>query len=227
MPSVGHDPSQTSAHLSSRHALGHRLAQENSSASGPLKTPEISVYRGLLALASRPAYGVTLALAGTVAHSWHARGMRYLPIFGLDAETSYRLLSSHFPGIGRMMGVAWGELTSPPVFEEAYLLGDLVDMLDQHRTVVDEDSTWLAHAVATSCVGHDELWRAMNLSSANVLRDLLLDFFTVFAARNRSDMSWKRFFIQVLVERAERRMQRAPSSGPVPDYARCIGIERA
>jgi nitrogen fixation protein NifQ len=176
-----------------------------------------------MALAARPAYGVTLALAGTIAHSWHMRGVSQLPLFGLDAETTYRLLSSHFPGIGRMMGVAWGELSQPAVFEEAYALTDLVDMLDQHRTVVDEDSTWLAHAVATSCLGSEELWRDMNLQSGAVLQDLLNDFFTIFAVRNRGDMPWKNFFQQELAARAERRLRRASGCGVSPDYTHCFG----
>jgi nitrogen fixation protein NifQ len=166
----------------------------------------------LIALAARPGYGITLALAGTVAHSWHLRGVRQLPIFGLDADATYRLLSSHFPGIGRMMGVAWGELSAPHVFQEAFALTDLIDMLDQYRTVVDEDSTWLAHALATSCLGDGELWRDMNLPSAAVLQDLMHDFFTCLAVRNRGDVSWKRFFMQELAARAERRLQRFPQS---------------
>lgn len=157
-----------------------------------------------MALASRPGYGVTLALAGVIAHSWHVRGVRYFPLFGLDAETTYRLLSAHFPGIGRLMAGVWGRLVLPEQFEEAYALADVVELLDQYRTVLDEDSTWLAHALATACLSSDELWRDMNLSSASVLHDLFHDFFTVFAARNRSDMSWKKFLQCELSERDAR-----------------------
>jgi len=223
MPSIGHDPSQATGQALSRQSLRHRSTPLTTPFASLGKTPEGSVHKGLMALAARPAYGVTLALAGTITHSWHVRGVRYLPLFGLDAETTYRLLSSHFPGIGRMMGVAWGELRLPRVFQEAYALTDLVDMLDQHRTVVDEDSTWLAHAVATSCLGEEALWRDMNLPSATVLHDLLHDFFTILAARNRSDMAWKDFFLQELTQRAERRMLRLSASPAAPDYASCFG----
>ncbi|HSD39391.1 MAG TPA: nitrogen fixation protein NifQ [Rhodocyclaceae bacterium] len=220
MPSVGHNPLQTTGQSSSRRAHSAHLVP---SLVGLAKTPESSVNKGLMALAARPAYGVTLALAGTITHSWHVRGMRYLPLFGLDAEATHRLLSSHFPGIDRMMGVAWDDLLLPHVFEEACALTDLVELLDRNRTVLDEDSTWLAHAIATSCLGEQALWRDMNLPAAIVLQDLLHDFFTTLAARNRTDMSWKDFFLQELTQRAERRLYRSSASATIPDYARCFG----
>ncbi|MDB5815451.1 MAG: nifQ family protein [Rhodocyclales bacterium] len=216
MPSMGHNPShnppRSPAHAASHSSMRARSGQEFPS---PAKTAENSVHKALMALASRPGYGVTQALAGTIAHSWQVRGVRYFPLFGLNAETTYRLLSTHFPGIGRMMGVAWGELTQPAAFEEAGALNGLVAMLDQHRTVVDEDGTWLAHAVATSCLGEEELWRDMNLPSVTVLHDLLHDFFTILAVRNRSDMPWKKFLQKELAERAERCIRRVGGG----DYA--------
>jgi nitrogen fixation protein NifQ len=224
MPSIGQNSSRTPAHPSALStSLRLRALQEISRPTGAAKAAESSVHKALLALAARPAYGVTLALAGTIAHSWHERGVRHLPLFGLDAETTYRLLSSHFPGIGRMMGVAWGELAQPDVFDEAHALTDLVEMLDQHRTVVDEDSTWLAHAVATSCLGGEELWHDMNLPSDVVAQDLLYDFFTVLAVRNRGNLSWKKFLRQELDARAERRLHHLPGGYDRPDYSRCFG----
>ncbi|MDB5799829.1 MAG: nifQ family protein [Rhodocyclales bacterium] len=223
MPSVSQNPSQNSVRPSSHPSVRTRSGADFQPLGNSSRTAESSVHKALMALASRPRYGVTLALAGTIAHSWQTRGMRYLPLFGMDVETSYRLLSTHFPGIDRIMGAAWGELVQPDVFEEAFALADLVEMLDHHRTVVDEDSTWLAHAVATSCLGSDELWRDMNLPSAIVLRDLLHDFFTILAVRNRSDMPWKKFFQNELAERAERRLRRAAGCGSVADYASCFG----
>lgn len=220
MPSIDHRPSQRSVR-SAPYSLPYTSALTRSLPSP--KTVESTVYKALIALASRPAYGVTLALAGTLSHSWQSRGVRALPIFGLDAETTYSVLSGHFPGIGRMISTPWDELATPAMFEEAWALSDLVEMLVQHRTVLDEDSTWLAHAVATSCLGSDELWRDMNLQSATVLHDLLHDFFTVFAARNRNALPWKKFFLLELSDRAERRVLRMPSSAPVPEYARCFG----
>ena len=170
MPSIGHNPTQhqgrSSSSSSSHHARHSRLAPDFQPLSNSARSAEASVrHKALMALASRPRCGVTLALAGAIAHSWQVRGMWYLPLFGLEAETTCRVLSCHFPGIDRMMGAAWGELQQPEVFTQTQALTDLVEMLDQHRTVVDEDSTWLARAVTTSCLGDDELWRDMNLPS--------------------------------------------------------------
>ncbi len=227
MPSISHNPTQNSSRsspsASSHPSIRARSTPDFQSLSNSARTAEGSVHKALMALASRPRYGVTLALAGTIAHSWQTRGMWQLPLFGLDAETTYRLLSSHFPGIGRMMGVAWGELTQPDAFKEASALTDLVEMLDQHRTVVDEDGTWLAHAITTSCLGDDELWCDMNLPSDAVLHDLIHDFFTILAVRNRGAMSWKKFFQKELAERAERRLRRSPGCAATADYARCFG----
>lgn len=179
----------------------------------------------LLARATRPAYGVSIALAGVLAGSWARRGFGYLPLFGLDAGQTRALLATHFAGAELHLPCAWDSLASPQEFEDALELSDLVDMLVEHRTVEDEDSTWLAHAMATACLGEDHLWQDMNLPSRQVLSDLFYGFFNGIAVRNRQDMKWKKFLYKQLCERAEIRICKAPSCGVCADYKLCFGSE--
>lgn len=192
----------------------------------PHKTRSADVLRdALLVRAVRPAYGVSIALAGVLAVSWAERGFGYLPLYGLDMLQTRRLLATHFPGAELHLPCAWDALGSPAAFEEALELSDLVDMLVEHRTVEDEDSTWLAHAIATACLGEDHLWQDMNLPSRLVLSDLLYGFFNGIAVRNRQDMKWKKFLYKQLCERAEIRICKAPSCGVCVDYKLCFGSE--
>lgn len=179
----------------------------------------------LLARAARPAYGVSIALAGVLAASWIRRGYGYLPLFGLDAASTRRALGAHFPGAELHLPCAWDLLAAPREFEEALELGDLVAMLNEHRTVDDEDGALLAHAIATACLGENHLWQDMNLPSRQVLSDLFYGFFNGLAVRNRADMKWKRFLYKQLCERAEIRICKSPSCGECVDYKTCFGSE--
>jgi len=182
-------------------------------------------YERLMSLAPRPEYGVTLALAGVMSASWRRFGLHCQPLYGFSAANTRRLLAEHFPGAAEMFAIDWRNFTTPDAFTEAIEMEDLVQMLVDHRTVQDEDSIWLAHALATGCLGSDHLWQDMNLPSRKVLSDLLHGFFTSLAARNRKDMKWKKFLYLQLCERAEIRVCKSPSCGVCVDYSVCFGPE--
>jgi len=177
----------------------------------------------LIAAAARPDAVVSIALAGVHAARWRQRGMDFLPLYGLDAAATRHLVASLFPGVESML--PRGPLAVPHEFDAALELGDLLDMLLEHRTVADDDSRWLAYAVTTSCVGADHLWQDMNLPSRAVLSQLLHGAFTSLAARNVRDMKWKKFFYLCLCERAQIRVCKAPSCGACDDYTFCFGPE--
>ncbi|GAA5171878.1 nitrogen fixation protein NifQ [Viridibacterium curvum] len=179
----------------------------------------------LLRLAPRPAYGVSIALAGVAAGSWVTRGLHCLPFFGLDAAQTRELLETHFPGCTQALSLSWQSLASPSAFDDALELEDIVTLLVDYRTVADDDSRHLAHAIATACVGEDHLWQDMHLPSRRILSELLHGFFTTLAARNRQDMKWKKFLYLQLCERAEIRVCKAPSCGVCTDYQVCFGPE--
>jgi nitrogen fixation protein NifQ len=203
---------------------GHAAANAES-VTGSVRERAASMRDALLALAPRPAYGVTLALAGVVAQSWVERGPHYLPLYGLDADQTGLLLESHFPGCSDALLDSWQSLTEHETFAEAIELEDLVKLLVDHRTVEDEDSRALAHAMATACTGNDHLWQDMNLPARKVLSDLLNGFFTSLAVRNRLDMKWKKFLYLQLCEREEIRVCKSPSCGVCTDYQVCYGSE--
>jgi len=179
----------------------------------------------LLGMAPRPDFGVTLALAGVVARSWTENGPQFLPLFGLDADTTRDVLENHFPGCSSVLTHSWESLSEAPAFAEAIELEDLVTLLVDYRIVPDDDSRWLAHAIATACLGSDHLWQDMNLRSRGVLSELLHGFFTALAVRNRQDMKWKKFLYLQLCERAEIRVCKSPSCGACTDYTVCFGSE--
>lgn len=152
----------------------------------------------LLALARRPAYGVSLALAGVAARSWELRGQHRLPFYGLDAKTTHEVFEDHFPGSSALAAGNWNMLEQPAEFRVSADLSVLISLLQDARTVEDEDSKWLAHAVATACLGKEALWSEMNLPSPGLLRELMHGFFTSVAVRNRNDEEWKPFLMRCI-----------------------------
>lgn len=165
---------------------------------------------------------VTQALAGVIGRSWQQRGLQCQPLYGLDTPTTRRLLARHFPG-GEWLPAL--RLDTPGEFAEAIEMDDVVTLLCDHRTQPDEDNAWLAHAVATACIGADHLWQDMDLPARKMLTELMHGHFTTLAARNTQDMKWKKFLYLQLCERAEIRVCKAPSCGVCTDYKVCFGPE--
>lgn len=194
-------------------------------AEDPLAASASAMRDAILSVARRPSYGVSIALAGVVSRSWQVRGPQYLPLYGLDALATRNLLEEHFPGLGAALGEAWADLVEPATFADAIELEDMVALLLEHRTVADEDSRWLAHAIATACLSSDHLWQDMNLPSRGVLTQLLNGFFTSLAVCNRQDMKWKKFLYLQLCEKEDVRVCKSPSCGECVDYALCFGPE--
>lgn len=187
------------------------------------RSPGAAGFRDLLnRLARRPGSLVSQALAGVIGQSWRQRGLQYLPLHGVDAPTTRRLLARHFPGAEWLPAL---KLETPEAFGEAIEMDDVVALLVDHRTQADEDNTWLAHAVATGCLGADHLWQDMDLPARSVLSDLMRVHFTTLAARNAQDMKWKKFLYLQLCEREQIRVCKAPSCGVCTDYAVCFGPE--
>lgn len=176
----------------------------------------------LMRLARDPSSMLTHALAGVIGQRWQHRGMHLLPLYGLDAATTRRLLARHFPGAEWLPEL---RLEEPEDFAEAIEMDDVVTLLADHRTQADEDNLWLAHTVATACIGADHLWQDMDLPSRSMLSELMHGHFTALAARNTQDMKWKKFLYLQLCERADIRVCKAPSCGVCADYKVCFGPE--
>lgn len=196
----------------------------------PLKNCAVSATRPgavsfrslLMRLARDPESTLTHALAGVIGRRWRQHGLHRLPLHGLDTATTRRLLARHFPG-AEWLPDLW--LDTPEDFVEAIEIDDVVTLLADHRAQADEDNLWLAHAVATACVGADHLWQDMDLPDRRMLSALLHDHFTTLAVRNTQDMKWKKFLYLQLCERADIRVCKSPSCGACTDYVACFGPE--
>ncbi|MFT4174408.1 MAG: nitrogen fixation protein NifQ, partial [Rhodocyclaceae bacterium] len=170
---------------------------------------------------------VALALAGAMRRSWAHYGPDCLPLYGLGAGDMARIA----PALRALQredgefGRPWQRLHPPPAFDDALEMDDLVALLLSHRAADTEALTWLAHAVATSCLGDNHLWQDMRLPARAVLSSLLGTYFPTLAARNVANMKWKKFFYLQLCERADIRICKSPSCGVCCDYGLCFGSE--
>lgn len=189
-------------------------------------SPSAQSPAALLAFARDPADTATLAFAGVIGSAWRQRGVGVLPFLGVDAAATRRLLERYFPGADAAFRVPWDALAGTARgFSRDDEIEELLQLLLDHRTRDDEETRWVAHAVATACMGDDHLWQDMDLPSRAVLSQLLDRYFTALSRRNTGDMKWKKFFYKQLCERAEIFICKSPSCGTCIDYDRCFGSE--
>lgn len=187
--------------------------------------PAAAIQAWLMQGAAAPEYGVSIALAGVLAGRRAQLGPAWQPLYGVSSEELERLCLTHFPGVPAISLWQPGSLPEPADCAEALELQDLLELLLAHRSVSDEGSRWLAHAMATACLGADHLWQDLRLTSRAVLRELFEGFFYSLALRNRADMKWKKFLYRQLCEQAQIRVCKSPSCGMCSDYKACFGPE--
>lgn len=97
---------------------------------------------------------------------------------------------------------------------------DLVALLLGHRSHDGPEAEWLAHAIASGCLGNGHLYHDMGLPNRQALSDLLREHFTTLFERNVGNMKWKKFFYKQLCDQAEVRACRVCA-----DYLACFGPE--
>lgn len=155
---------------------------------------------------------VTLALEGVFAR---------FGLYGInDAEMS-RLCAKHFPYNRAISGNARSACFSGRGEE----IDDVLQLLLDHRRDDSEETRWLAHAIATACLGSNHLYQDMGFANRAVLSDLLKQHFTTLFEKNTGNMKWKKFFYKQLCDRAEINVCKAPSCGVCNDYKTCFGPE--
>ena len=99
---------------------------------------------------------------------------------------------------------------------------DLVALLTECAASAQEESLWLAHALAQASLGDNHLWQDLLLPHRGELNRLLRHWFPAIVARNSGDMKWKKFFYRQLCQEAEVLICKSPSCGVCEDYARCF-----
>ena len=184
----------------------------------------------LLRCASDRSDPATLAIAGVLASAFERDGETLLPLPGLRADDTRRLMSHWFPGADRALGLDWRRLdharrSEPRADEIEDVAALLVESAARHRGA--DPVRWLAHAMACACLGGNHLWQDLQLPSRQELSTLLQDWFPALAARNTRNMKWKKFFYKQLCERADLRICKSPSCEVCSDHAVCFGPEEA
>ncbi len=173
-------------------------------------------YQQLMTCAVDPADPVTQAFGGVLAR---------FPIMGLSAPALDRLLRRYFPRVAGLGAVDGNEDGTGCLALPADEFEDLYALLMAHRGNDNEETQWLACAVATACLGDNHLWQDMGLPDRDTLSLLLKRHFTTLYEKNSGNMKWKKFFYKQLCEQAEVNLCKAPSCKVCADYALCFGPE--
>lgn len=180
-------------------------------------------YVELIEAALHPDHVVTLAFAGVIALAPQRAAPYDVAIAGLDARALAALKTRYFPDLPFAFTSEAGAAPDGARFDE---FDDLLVMLLDHLTFPgDEESRWLAHAVATACMADNHLWQDLGLPNRLALSWLIKHHFTSLAERNTGDMKWKKFFYRQLCERADLHVCRSPSCGVCDDHLLCFGGE--
>jgi nitrogen fixation protein NifQ len=181
-------------------------------------------YAVLMAAARDPSDPATLAFAGVIALAPRRRAPYDVPIAGMDSVALAALQAYIFPDLQSALPFADCPPPAPSLLDE---FDDLLALLLDHRSCLDEPSRWLAHAVATAAMANNHLWQDLGLPSRVELSALMQLHFTSLALRNTGDMKWKKFFYRQMCERAGLSICRSPSCGVCNDYPHCFGPEDA
>ncbi len=185
-------------------------------------------YDWLMARAKDPEDDLTRAFASVIQAVSLGNILPPNPGMGLVLDQFSRLLERYFPGSS-------AEIVDAR-FEEVYLVyvsplasefEDMVSLLLEHRTGETESNAWLAHAVASGCMGSDHLYHDMGLPDRSTLSALLQRYFTALFEKNTGNMKWKKFFYKQLCDRAEVMMCPARNCQSCADYKNCFAPEEA
>jgi nitrogen fixation protein NifQ len=182
----------------------------------------------LLDCATAPEAPEVQALAGVLAAAYEQHGLALLPLTGLGAGATRRLLARWFPGAEALLALDWPALQTAQRLEpRADEIEDLVALLSVQGLEPQEERLWIAHALAQATLGSDHLWQDLHLPSRRELSALMAQWFPALAARNSGDMKWKKFLYKQLCDQAEISLCRSPSCGVCSDRPLCFGPEEA
>jgi nitrogen fixation protein NifQ len=168
----------------------------------------------LMYAASDPGNPITQALGGVLAR---------FSLHGLDGSELNRLRAKHFPHAPALPC----DKTGACVGMRGEEIDDVLQLLLDHRSDDGDETRWLAHAIATACLGGNHLYQDMGFNNRATLSELLRRHFTSLYEKNNGNMKWKKFFYKQLCARAEINICKAPSCQVCDDYAKCFGPEEA
>ncbi len=166
----------------------------------------------LMQAARDPSDIVTQALGGVLAQ---------FPLHGLSQAELAQLRANYFPGLDALPGPATGGCEGLRADE----IADVLALLLEYRRDDSAANRWVAHALATACLGGNHLYQDLGLSHRRILSNILEQYFPALFAKNTGNMKWKKFFYKQLCERAEIQVCKAPSCKVCVDYKECFGPE--
>lgn len=179
-------------------------------------------YVELIEAALHPDHVVTLAFAGVIALAPQRAAPYDVSIAGLDGAAMASIKERYFPDLPFPFEADDGRDQAAARIDE---FDDLRNLLLEHRSSPDAESAWLAHAVATACMGQNHLWQDLGLPNRATLSWLMKHHFASLAARNTGDMKWKKFLYRQLCERADIFVCKSPNCQSCADYVLCFGGE--
>lgn len=186
----------------------------------------------LMSYAKTPSDVMTKVFAAGIAPLYAAYSGREpvsSPSMGLDQNQFAMLLDHYFPGARETLFeiVAGSQYSSVEDSMRSDEFEDLLQLLLEHRSDINNETEWLARAIATACLGNNHLWQDLGLPNRQTLSDILEINFTTLFEKNIGNMKWKKFFYKQLCESIGVHICKAPSCGVCCDYAKCFGPEDA
>ncbi|MFL5256780.1 MAG: nitrogen fixation protein NifQ [Rhodopila sp.] len=154
---------------------------------------------------------------------WEAETGRLRPTdaIGLDGKDLVALARDMFPHTATVFSRWESEAASPPTEDEACLR----ELLRRNATHGTEFQCRLADMIARRCLRPNHLWQDLGLRNRRELGWLLLRHFEPLAARNRTDMKWKKFFYRTICRDESFMLCAAPSCAECDDFDHCFGEE--
>jgi nitrogen fixation protein NifQ len=225
-----------------REARRHQMSSQPAGVHGALPQGERHVvWDTLMSCAADADAPEVQAIAGVLATAFASHGTQHLPLVGLGAADTRRLMARWFPGADVALELDWHALAqahrheprSDEIEELVGLLTEAADAADLQAIGKHADNgwraetRWLAHALSQASLGDNHLWQDLHLPSRRELSSLMSRWFALLAARNDRDMKWKKFLYKQLCDRAGINACRAPSCSVCTDYAKCFGPEDA
>jgi nitrogen fixation protein NifQ len=101
----------------------------------------------------------------------------------------------------------------------------LLDLLSQCSTDGAGQQTQLAMMIARRAQSPNHLWQDLGLRNRGELSSLMTRHFRPLAARNTSDMKWKKFLYRMICRDAGYSLCTAPSCSECTDFENCFGDE--
>src|SRR5271166_604443 len=112
---------------------------------------------------------------------------------------------------------------------ETTTIGDEEEQLRQllllHQADASPETLWVTAMVARRSTSDDHLWQDLGLLDRGELNRLMTERFPRLAARNASNMKWKKFFYRMLCEMEGFSLCAAPTCRQCVDFDNCFGDE--